>query len=252
MNQNYGTWYIFNVIVWKEFNIFLLFLCGIKVRVGWDLSKWKKSSKLSRNDEFQPKTWSCQISSIFGYHALNPFNMEHRAKTAVKFGILRVVMMWAQLKLGFYHLKNKSLTHLWRPVTGPPNDLPIVPLSFTRWLYRTVKGENKKLNFRKFWDLGKFGVHLCQGLQPIRSPKDVSSWDPKVLWWHANTGCHPVNTTRDSHSKFEKYQILVCQQRGTPPATPINHYLGVRSWKNGPTLKTPIHFSTFLKPHFWA
>ena len=69
----------------------------------------------------------------------------------------------AQSKLGFYHLRNKSLTHLWRPVTGPSNDLTTAPLPLTRWQKRTVKGENKKSNFRKFGDLGKFGVHLCQG-----------------------------------------------------------------------------------------
>ena len=57
--------------------------------------KMKKSSKLSQNDEFWPKTQSHQILSIFGHHALNPFNMEHRAKTAVKFGILRVVILWS-------------------------------------------------------------------------------------------------------------------------------------------------------------
>ena len=54
----------------------------------------KKSSKLSQNDEFWPKTWSHQILWIFGHHALNPFDTEHRAKIAVKFGILREVMLW--------------------------------------------------------------------------------------------------------------------------------------------------------------
>ena len=54
----------------------------------------KKSSKPSQNNEFWPKTWSHQISLIFGHHALNPFDTEHRDKTAVKFGILRVVMLW--------------------------------------------------------------------------------------------------------------------------------------------------------------
>ena len=85
-------------------------------------------------------------------------------KIAVKFGILRVVMLWPRQKLEFYHLRNKSLTHLWGPVTEPPTDLPTVPLPVTRWLLRTVKGENKKSNFKKLVDLGKFGVHLCQGL----------------------------------------------------------------------------------------
>ena len=28
-------------------------------------------------------------------YVINPFDTEHRAKTAVKFGILRVVMLWA-------------------------------------------------------------------------------------------------------------------------------------------------------------
>ena len=60
----------------------------------------------------------------------------------------------------------------------------------------------------------------------IRSPKYVSSWDPKVLWWHAHTGCHPVNTTRDSHSKLEKCKIVVCLWGGAPPVTPVNTYLG--------------------------
>ena len=67
--------------------------------------------------------------------------MEHRAKIAVKCGILRVVMILPPEK------------HLRRPITGPPDDLP---LPVTRWPKRTVKGENK--------NLGKFGVHLCQGL----------------------------------------------------------------------------------------
>ena len=67
----------------------------IKVRVGWDHSKWKISSKLSQYDECQTKTWSHQILSNFGHHALHPFNMKHRAKTAVKFSILRVVMLWS-------------------------------------------------------------------------------------------------------------------------------------------------------------
>ena len=33
---------------------------------------------------------------------------------------------------------------------GPPSDQPIVLLSVTVWLLRTVKCENKKSNFRKF------------------------------------------------------------------------------------------------------
>ena len=55
----------------------------------------KKSSKLSGNDEFWPKTLSHQISLIFGHHDLSPFDTEHMAKIAVKFGILRVVMLWS-------------------------------------------------------------------------------------------------------------------------------------------------------------
>ena len=70
-----------------------------------------------------------------------------------------------QLNLGFYDLRNKSPTCLWRPVTRPPNDPPAVTLSVTRWLWRTVKGENEKPNFRKFLTLGEFDVHLCQELQ---------------------------------------------------------------------------------------
>ena len=80
----------------------------------------------------------------------------------------------------------------------------------------------------------------------IRSPKYVSSWDPKVLWWHAYTGCHPVNTTRDSCSKLEKCQILVCWWRGTVPCNPINPYLGRKHEKMGHLF---LLQSTFLP--FW-
>ena len=38
-----------------------------------------------------------------------------------------------QSKLGFYDLRNKSPTHLWRSVFKPPYDPPIVPLLATRW-----------------------------------------------------------------------------------------------------------------------
>ena len=69
-------------------------------------------------------------------------------------------------------------------------------------------------------------MSICVKGTEIRSPKYVSSWDPKVLWWHAHTGCHSVNTTRESHWKIEKCQILVCWWWGTAPAAPINPYLG--------------------------
>ena len=54
----------------------------------------ENDARFSQNDEFWPKTWSHQISLIFGHYALNPFDTKHRAKTAVKFGIFRVVMLW--------------------------------------------------------------------------------------------------------------------------------------------------------------
>ena len=60
--------------------------------------------------------------------------MEHWAKIATRIWHFEGGNVVAQLKLEFYHLKNKSLTRLWRPVTGPPNDLPTVPLPVTRWL----------------------------------------------------------------------------------------------------------------------
>ena len=56
--------------------------------------KMKKSSKLIRNNGFGPKTWSHHLS-IFGHHAFNPFDTKQRAKIAVKFSILRVVMLWS-------------------------------------------------------------------------------------------------------------------------------------------------------------
>ena len=31
----------------------------------------------------------------FYHHAVNPFDMKHRAKTVVKFNILRVIMLWS-------------------------------------------------------------------------------------------------------------------------------------------------------------
>ena len=39
-----------------------------------------------------------------------------------------------QSKLGFYDLRQKLPTHLWREVSQPPNDGPIVPFIATRWL----------------------------------------------------------------------------------------------------------------------
>ena len=66
----------------------------------------------------------------------------------------------AQSKLGFYHLRNKSLTRLWRPVTGPPNDLPTVPLPVTRWLERTVKGENRS-QFSENLEIWESLVSIC-------------------------------------------------------------------------------------------
>ena len=59
--------------------------------------------------------------------------MKHGAETAVKFTFEggNVVV---QSKLGFYDLRDKSPTCFWRPVTGPPNDPPTVPLPVTRWL----------------------------------------------------------------------------------------------------------------------
>ena len=50
----------------------------------------EKYQKWSGNDEFQPKIDYCQISSSFGHHALNPFNIEPMAKIAVKVSIMRV------------------------------------------------------------------------------------------------------------------------------------------------------------------
>ena len=74
---------------------------------------------------FKPKLRPSQI--------FNPSNTEHRVKIAVKFSIEGGNVV-AQSKLGFYNLRNKSPTHLWRPVTEPPNDPPVVPLPLTRWL----------------------------------------------------------------------------------------------------------------------
>ena len=43
-----------------------------------------------------------------------------------------------------------------------------------------------------------------------------------------------------------------CVDEGAlPPVTPVNPYLGGGHEKYGPFL-TPIHLTTFLKPHFWA
>ena len=67
---------------------------------------------------------------------------------------------------------------------------------------------------------GRIWCHFVSRITEIRSPKYVSSWDPKVLWWHAHTGCHPVNTTRDNCSKLEKHQVLVCWH-GMLPLQPI-------------------------------
>ena len=64
-----------------------------------------------------------------------------------------------------------------------------------------------------------------------------------VLWWHADTGCHPVNTTRDIHSKLEKHQILVCQQGGTAPCDPIISYLGGSTCEKSSFF---LKFSTFV------
>ena len=72
------------------------------------------------------------------FKVFNPFATEHRAKNSSKIWHFEGGNVVAQSKLVFYHLRNKSLTHFWRLVTGPPNDLPIVPLSVTRWLQRTV------------------------------------------------------------------------------------------------------------------
>ena len=131
-------------------------------------------------------------------------------------------MLRSQSKQGFCDFRNKSVTHLWKLLTGPPNDPPIDPLLATRSLYKGLKVEN----FRKFLDLGNFDDHWC----------------------------HPVNTTRDTHLKLEKCQILVCRQGGAPPppTSPINPYLVERAHKNSATLLMQSHFSIFPKPHFWA
>ena len=44
----------------------------VKVRLGWDHSKWKNIKNTVETMSFSQKM-SCQISSSFGHHALNRF-----------------------------------------------------------------------------------------------------------------------------------------------------------------------------------
>ena len=138
-----------------------------------------------------------------------------------------------QSKLGFYDSRNKSPTHLWRLVTGPLNDPPAVTLPVTRWLWRTVKCENEKPNFRQFWDLGKFDVHLCQGLQESGHLSMSAHETPR-----SSGGMHTLGATQWIPPEIAIWNLknikFWCVDEGVlPPVTPINLYLGGKAQKMG-------------------
>ena len=185
----------------------------------------QKRSKMTRNDEFRPKSGFRPVLAFFSVHLLNPFDTLAYEKITCKSSSLRVVTLMSTRGNGFTNWQTRYRTILGAQGLG----LPMTPSKSCwlppggQWKAFEKKRAVKFQSFSTFWQLS--GATVSK-VKEMRSAEDVHSGHPGVPSYHANTHWHLTDTTRDSHSKVKIVKIWCGNEGALPPATPVNPYLG--------------------------